>query len=538
MSSASKLRAAAAKLKAATPTANDSSNDNSSTPPTITSLHSAVAALQSVPPSSYSSSSSSATSNANIERRRETKTNKLKTAALALKLTSTTTQWGEYNHLLNTDISNLSNERLKQHLKARNEHSEGTKSELIERLQTSIEKERQEKIAIELELETKHREIADEEEKGALYGCGKNNVGQLGLGNDDDHLRTFTVIPSTRGKFVQHLSVGGDTALATTKNHEVYSWGGYGVGMGLPNTLNNSNHNNRMTATSWSTTPQFVTKLNGEEITSTAIGANHACAVSKGNDLFVWGLINNNTQVTQPQYFDTVTATSIACGEMHTCIKTNENEVYTFGYGGNGRLGREYDVGNQFTPLPVHLPSASQTVKFIACGAEHTLLSTQQSAVYSFGCGDGGRLGLGDVKDRLAPCEISTLKGSNILSLSAGTWHSACVVHMAPLQEESGWLYTWGTGFVGQLGLGRMCQTCTPTIVQDFIDKGLSIKQIYCGSHHNAAIANDGNLYTWGSNQYGALGRQSIDARFTPHPGIVAEFGTIVDRIGRGLPLR
>ena len=83
-----------------------------------------------------------------------------------------------------------------------------------------------------------------------------------------------------------------------------------------------------------------------------------------------------------------------------------------------------------------------------------------------------------------------------------------------------------------------MCQTCTPTIVQDFIDKGLSIKQIYCGSHHNAAIANDGNLYTWGSNQYGALGRQSIDARFTPHPGIVAEFGTIVDRIGRGLPLR
>ena len=25
---------------------------------------------------------------------------------------------------------------------------------------------------------------------------------------------------------------------------------------------------------------------------------------------------------------------------------------------------------------------------------------------------------------------------------------------------------------------------------------------------------------------------------FTPHPGIVAEFGTIVNRIGRGLPMR
>lgn len=85
-----------------------------------------------------------------------------------------------------------------------------------------------------------------------------------------------------------------------------------------------------------------------------------------------------------------------------------------------------------------------------------------------------------------------------------------------------------------------MCKAATPTLVQDFVDEGLSIRQIFCGRNHNAAIAHDGNLYTWGSNSYGALGRHIEESKvpFTPHPGIVPEFGTIVNRIGRGLPLR
>jgi len=109
---------------------------------------------------------------------------------------------------------------------------------------------------------------------------------------------------------------------------------------------------------------------------------------------------------------------------------------------------------------------------------------------------------------------------------------------LTPL-DGSGWLHTWGSGFQGQLGQGKICKALTPTLVQDFIDEGLSVKEIFCGSNHNAAITHDGNLYTWGSNKHGALGRSiDNDLPFTPHPRIVAEFGTIVNRIGRGLPFR
>lgn len=464
------------------------------------------------------------------------KQNKLKAAALALKITGSMIPWGDFSLLTNeaTDISTLTNTQLKRHLAARNEVAEGTKQELIRRLRSSIEEEHQRKIAVELELEEKHRRIADLEEQGAVYVAGKNNSGQLGLGSDTDDCREFTVIQCTRGKRFCHVSTGGGITMATTERHEVYVWGG-------PSTF--AINDNQLPLYR---TPQLIEKLNGEEIVVTSIGARHACASSLGGDLFLWGRTGgtskNEKNTPQPHLENTIGGgrgvSAVDCGEMHTCVRTKEDEVYAWGHCANGRLGFQSDDGYQSIPRLVTLPSPSAAVRLIACGSEHTLLCTR-SAVYSFGCGDGGRLGQGDCSDRYEPCEITPLRGSHVLSTSAGIWHSACVVHVAPLLNKSGLLYTWGSGFQGQLGLSQTCRALTPTLVEDFINEGLSVREIFCGSHHNAAITHDGNLYTWGLNRHGALSRSIGDSSvpFSPHPGIVAGFGTIVNRIGRGFPM-
>ncbi|KAL9185640.1 hypothetical protein ACHAXT_003417 [Thalassiosira profunda] len=526
---AGRLKAAAAAVAAQQKAAADASDE---TPPIDAPDVDAASESQPTPPSNDLLDAVSAfkgPSGAKSKRASQ----KLRSAALALTLTSSTNiPWGDFDYLTTNatvDPASLSNEKLKRHLRARDELAEGTKQELIERLQHSLEEERQRRIAIELELEAKHRATADLEEAGAVYATGKNAAGQLGLGDLDDR-HAFEVIPSTRGQNVQHVSVGGSLALATTESHAVYAWGSGPTG------LANSHQ------TSIYKTPQLVSKLTGEEIITTAVGANHACAASEGGDLFVWGFgvaagAEEDTAMTpQPKYVDTVAVSSIECGEMHTCVTTKEDEVYAFGHGANGRLGHgRSDSNHQPTPLPVRLPTL-ETVTLIACGSEHTLLCTRL-ALYSFGCGDGGRLGHGpDFSDRYEPCEIASLRGAHILSISAGTWHSACVVHVPPL-DESGWLYTWGSGFQGQLGQGTVCKVSTPTLVQHFVEEGMSVKSIHCGPTHNAAITHDGNLYTWGSNKHGALGR-AIDETmsFTSRPGVVAEFGTIVKRIGRGLP--
>ncbi|KAL7448844.1 hypothetical protein ACHAWC_000971, partial [Mediolabrus comicus] len=391
-----------------------------------------------------------------------------------------------------------------------NEPVEGSKKKLIERLVSSVEEEKQREINIAKELE--HCRIRDVEEKGSVYGIGRNDEGQLALGDLDDR-SVFTVVPALRGKAVQHLSSYGNVSCCLTPNSEVYTWGGNGVNPIVPETT-----------TAEFNSPQRMTKLDGEESVMTAVGSTHACSISKSGNLFVWGKLGTDDTKESPQYIDKFTARSVACGANHIVVLTDEGDVY--GWGCN--IG---SIEQSFQSIPMHV-KIPEAIKLISCGTSHTLAASE-SLVYSWGCGDGYRLGHGDCKDLSSPREISALggEGSRILDISAGVWHSACVVETA---GESGCLYTFGAGCFGQLGLGSNCIAPTPTKVE-----GLSkVKRIFCGRTHNAAITHDDTLYTWGSNKHRQLGRkiQETEVTFTPHPGSVDEFGTMVNRIGRGYP--
>lgn len=83
----------------------------------------------------------------------------------------------------------------------------------------------------------------------------------------------------------------------------------------------------------------------------------------------------------------------------------------------------------------------------VSCGALHTLALTEVGA-FSWGSGDGGRLGHGNRKHRDIPTLIEGLKGMVVVQVSAGTWHSAALVQVPPL-VMGGWVYSWGTGYVG-----------------------------------------------------------------------------------------
>jgi alpha-tubulin suppressor-like RCC1 family protein len=103
----------------------------------------------------------------------------------------------------------------------------------------------------------------------------------------------------------------------------------------------------------------------------------------------------------EPRYIDTIAVTLIECGEMHMCALTKNKGVCAWGYGAHGRLGREFSKDYQWIPLPANLPPVN-VVNLISCESEHTMLSTLLSN-FSFGCGDGGRLGHGDFSDRPYP---------------------------------------------------------------------------------------------------------------------------------------
>jgi alpha-tubulin suppressor-like RCC1 family protein len=125
-------------------------------------------------------------------------------------------------------------------------------------------------------------------------------------------------------------------------------------------------------------------------------------------------------------------------GEMHCCALSSEGQVYSWGLAANGRLG-EIDASRIISiPRLINIPVQ---IKMIACGSEHTMAASN-SNVFSWGANDGGRLGLGDLDNRGVPCKINSLQGLQIIDISCGTWHSACIA-AAPIMKRSGWLYTW-----------------------------------------------------------------------------------------------
>jgi alpha-tubulin suppressor-like RCC1 family protein len=353
--------------------------------------------------------------------------------------------WGDASFLLEKeDIQKLPRAHLRHHLEARNEDLKGGSRRLLtQQLKTSLDREIEEKRKLEEIEKRRIQALSELEMKGAIYSVGSNHRGQLGLG-DLEHRQFFTVIPESRGAGFRAVSTRNDIVFAVSESHRVFTWGAGGMGpMAIPCKEKRSNFES----------PQYVESLEEEDITSIAVGLNHACAISKTGVCYSWGSGSSgclgNGEVKVQTLPDLISFSmmkngrrkliqELDTGEMHCCALSSEGQVYSWGLAANGRLG-EIDASRIISiPRLVNIPVQ---IKMIACGSEHTMAASN-SNVFSWGANDGGRLGLGDLDNRGVPCKINSLQGLQIIDISCGTWHSACIA-AAPIMKRSGWLYTW-----------------------------------------------------------------------------------------------
>ncbi len=103
-----------------------------------------------------------------------------------------------------------------------------------------------------------------------------------------------------------------------------------------------------------------------------------------------------------------------ACINVSTCVTPGRVLCFLFPCltttrAGRGRLGlgtlERQDPNpklRKYFPTPTLIPFfRGKKVLQVACSANHTLaLVRDENQVYSWGCGDGGRLGHGDAEDR------------------------------------------------------------------------------------------------------------------------------------------
>ena len=183
----------------------------------------------------------------------------------------------------------------------------------------------------------------------------------------------------------------------------------------------------------------------------------------------------------------------ISAGYRHSGAVTEDGVLYTWGEGDFGRLGHGDSQSRDVPTMVKDIGPVSQ----IACGAAHTLaLSEDGRTVWSFGSGDHGKLGHGDLARVYRPKVVDSLQGLTVTKIQVGS-------HMSIALTGDGSIYVWGTG--SMLGLGTNEATVLlPRVIDDLAD--VRIVDVSAGDNHCLALGQDCSVYAWGVNKVGQCG--------------------------------
>lgn len=157
------------------------------------------------------------------------------------------------------------------------------------------------------------------------------------------------------------------------------------------------------------------------------------------------------------------------------------------------------EVFTSLSPSPQQLLSLKpHKIISISSGDFHSAALSNTGFLFTWGEGESGALGLGDTSDYTCPQKVNL---SKITQVSCGAKHTACI--------SSGHLYTWGTGTSGQLGTNNNSKQVFPVKIQ--IE---SISEVSCGIQHTLVLKKNGSVISSGANSCGQLGTGNKKASF------------------------
>lgn len=138
-------------------------------------------------------------------------------------------------------------------------------------------------------------------------------------------------------------------------------------------------------------------------------------------------------------------------------------------------------------------------IAYVSCGAEHTLILTDDGEVLSCGVGEYGRLGAGVSKDTYVPASLDSLENVKIVQVAAGTNHSLAL-------SADGEVYSWGRNDAGQLGFADTyidiySMEEYPRKIEKESFGGKKVVHLAANNARSAAVTEDGKLYIWGRKQ-------------------------------------
>ncbi|HEX4466277.1 MAG TPA: putative Ig domain-containing protein, partial [Solirubrobacteraceae bacterium] len=365
---------------------------------------------------------------------------------------------------------------------------------------------------------------------GEIFGFGRGDQGELGPTTTaaTNAAPLPVTLPGSVGQVIA-VAAGGSYSMALTSSGQLYGFGEDNVGQtgSAPNPKQ--------------PTPLAV-ELAGASGQPTAVSAGGVATLvrTSGGQLFSFGL-NTSGELGRPSGASKLVTlpgsdgpvTSVAEGGSHGLVVTASGQLYSFGSNEFGQLGDERSEIANRTPVAIALPGAIGGAVEVAAGSEHSLVLTSGGQVFAFGANNDGQLGRGGGFDN----EVHSVPLPVVMPPSAGP-----VIQIAAGEEHNlaltagGQLYAWGASGEGELGAEYGFPQPLPQLVTLPGAIGRIVK-IGAGAESSLALTSSGQLYTFGSNESGQLGRAgnagTKEENPTPTPVMLPE-GATVDTLGGG----
>ncbi|KAK8327335.1 hypothetical protein E1A91_A11G172700v1 [Gossypium mustelinum] len=353
--------------------------------------------------------------------------------------------------------------------------------------------------------------------KSAIYVWGYNHSGQTGRRGKEQHLRIPKQLspdlfgcPAGANSRWLDIACGREHTAAVASDGSLFTWGANEFGQ-----LGDGTEKGRKN-------PKKVKQLQTEFVKFVSCGAHCTAAIAepRENDgtiskrrLWIWG---QNQVIRQ-----------VSCGAAHVVALSEEGLLQAWGYNEYGQLGRGITseglqgarVINAYAKF---LDEAPELVKItqVSCGEYHTAAVSEKGEVYTWGLGNMGQLGHSSLQSgdkELLPRRIVALDGICIKDVACGGVHTCALT-------SKGALYAWGGGQVGQLGLGPQTGffSCNPNdsffrnIPALVVPTGVQL--VACGHSHTLICLRDGRINGWGYNNYGQAANQKSIYAWYPSP--------------------
>eukprot|EP00966_Prymnesium_polylepis_P088417 2046004-Prymnesium_polylepis.2 len=287
-------------------------------------------------------------------------------------------------------------------------------------------------------------------------GWGRGVNGQLGLVDEDESRERrpqpkVQAVPASGlicGDAVLTLCCGADFTLLLTIHGDVWSCGGNEHGQLGYSSLSGVQAKPRAA-------------LKGAGIIRLACGSAHAVAVSAGSEMHAWGL-NSSGQLGLGHKR---TISPMAAQVVAHVKRPKKPVVLTALLGPSGAKKQ-----------PKLVPNERGVVGWqeTACGDAHTIGAFLfepggRLAIYSWGRGDAGALGLGDTDERLTPTAIPGVEPLDVVQIACGLRHTVLLT-----RDQS--VYTFGFTGDGRLGLPFLRQGERPPDAPKLDDPVLALR--------------------------------------------------------------